>query len=329
MRGRTAKAAILAAEKYTEVGAAKREVKVQAPIVPKKRIKGQKVVMDAEYFARLDLEVEAQQEARRTRTVVVPKEEDPKIKLSKQITSLLGELDEFVDEAFEKKNTPKFNIIAWLKEKNFVDDEHIEAIKKTYSKHRAELQEAYDKVCPQMVEGYSFLNPTQKKKILDFFDTILNGCDDFLNLRRRKKSIDRKPHFAKPLSVQKQVKTLKYMKEAPEFGVISISPQDIVGAKTLWLFNTAYKQLSYYQATDYTGFKVKGCSLLNWDTKSSKRKSLRKPLETLKAVMGANGKEIQDIMDKLTTKSASVNGRINDKVIILKVGKELIKGQQV
>lgn len=270
-----------------------------------------------EYFAKIDHEVALAQEGRRKAVVVVPRPVDSK----KLLADILGGLDEIIDSVFEKKIFPKVNVSAMLKEHSFVTSEHVEIIRSNYTKQRQEIQDALDKTDEQLVEGYDFLTPVQKRKIIEFYDTIVNGCDEYENLTQRRKTLARKVRIKKPASAAKQIKTLKFLQESDVYNVVSIQPELIIGAMVLWTFNTTNKKLTQYIAADRGGFKVKGCTLLNIDEKLSVTKTLRKPEETLKAVINGGKIQLRKLMDMLTTKPSVTNGRINANIVILKAEK--------
>lgn len=300
---RTTKAAKLAAEKYTLAAVEEKPV----------------VTLNSR-FEDLDARVEAAQEARRTQynkqKPVVPKV-DPMVALRE----VLGEVDEIVDEVFLRKVTPKFNMLQWLKDQSFMNEDLVEYIKDFYGQTREEVQMALDKTDEQLVEGYAYLNPAQKRKVLEFYDTLLGNCDEYLNLTKRRKALNRKPRVKKPLSAQKQVKSFKYLTESDEYSLISIQPENIVGASQLWTFNTANKKLTHYIAADRGGIQVKGCAFMNWDQKLTVCKSLRKPTETLKIVLDGGKIERKKLMTSLTTKATPATGRSNTKTVIVKFEK--------
>jgi hypothetical protein len=112
---------------------------------------------------------------------------------------------------------------------------------------------------------------------------------------------------------------LKTFKDtATKLDLISIHPTKLHGASEAWVYDTAKRKLHHYIADDYSkAFTVKGNTLLGFDTAKSEIKTLRKPAEQLKEVMGskpAARKYFNDIKAVATTP----NGRFNEGMIILK-----------
>jgi hypothetical protein len=239
---------------------------------------------------------------------------------AEQVRKFLGDVDDVIDELFSRKKKVSFNLVKWMLDKNFTE-EHADIIEGIYKKQKEEIDEMIEGNDPDLKEAYSFLNSYQKKMVQDFYQNLLDQCGEFLGMRRRKKAFDRKPHVVKPMTAAKQVKDLKFKKEDTDFKLVSVSPEYIVGASEVWVFNTKYRYLSRYCAKDAGGFKIKGCALQNWDEKRSSTKTLRKPDETLKVVLEGKRKALDGLMDSLTTKPAPTNGRFNGNIIILKVQK--------
>lgn len=281
---RTQKAAAIAATKYTEAGAS--EVVVESkPIV-----KANPVVLRK----------------------ATPME---------MLRNVLGEVDEVIEEAFTRKVTPKFNMTQWLKDRSFMTEDLVEYIKGFYQPQRDEVQEALDGTDEQLNEGYAYLTAAHKRKVIEFFDGILNGCDEFTALTKRRKILNRKPRVKKPVSAAKQVKRLKYMQESEEYNLVSIQPEYIVGASQAWVFNVQTKKLTQYVASDRGGLQVKGSVIMNFDPKTSVTKNLRKPQETIKVVLEGGKVEKRKLMDSIKAKASVPNGRVNVKTIILKAEK--------
>jgi hypothetical protein len=122
--------------------------------------------------------------------------------------------------------------------------------------------------------------------------------------------------------VEKIVAKLKFMKAfkdaATKLDLISLHPIKLHGASEAWVYDTAKRKLHHYLADEYSKtFTVKGNTLLGFDNNQSEVKTLRKPAEQIKEIMGskpAARKYFKDIKAVAT----SPNGRFNDAMIILK-----------
>jgi hypothetical protein len=136
------------------------------------------------------------------------------------------------------------------------------------------------------------------------------------------KKTTRAPRARKPVSVEKQVSKLKYLRsfkdEALKLDLTSIHPTKLHGASEAWVYDTAKRKLHHYVADEYSKtFTVKGNTILGFDTRNSEMKTLRKPTEQLKEIMGSKPAARKYFKD-IKSVSTVPNGRFNDNLIILK-----------
>ena len=220
--------------------------------------------------------------------------------------------DEFVTDGKTKSKTmdlvSKFNVMP----------QHISLITEIWKRKQtefADLQEGKDK---QLIEGYSHLTKIQIRNIVKFIEQVLTDLNAYISVKKASKA----PRQRKAVPVEKQVAKLKYLKTfkdvANKLDLTSISPVKLHGASEAWVYDTAKRKLHHYIADEYSkSFTVKGSTLLGFDTAKSEVKTLRKPAEQLKEIMGskpAARKYFTDIKAVATTP----NGRFNEAMIILK-----------
>jgi hypothetical protein len=100
--------------------------------------------------------------------------------------------------------------------------------------------------------------------------------------------------------------------------LISISPVKLHGASEAWIYDTAKRKLHHYIADEYSkSFTVKGNTILGFDKTKSEIKTLRKPAEQIKEVMGSKP-AARKFFDSIKAVSIAPNGRFNENLIILK-----------
>ena len=87
----------------------------------------------------------------------------------------------------------------------------------------------------------------------------------------------------------------------------------------LFVFNVKTRTLSEYVSSGPNGLEIKGTTLQNFDEALSRSKKLRKPEEILPITLSKTARQIKNVWEKLTTKDASVNGRLNEDTILLRV----------
>ena len=228
---------------------------------------------------------------------------------------LEGLFDEFITEGAKTQHT--FRPIDEVAKKN-VMPQHISMLTEVWKKKLNEIEEVIKGKDAQLVQGYQHQTKTQLKSIVKFIELVINDLNSYISVKKAAKA----PRARKAVPVEKQVAKLKYLKTfkdtASKLDLISISPIKLHGASEAWVYDTAKRKLHHYIADDYSKtFTVKGSTLLGFDTAQSEVKTLRKPAEQLKEVMGskpAARKYFKDIKAVSTTP----NGRFNDAMIILK-----------
>lgn len=178
-----------------------------------------------------------------------------------------------------------------------------------------ELQGGLDK---QLNEGYNYLTKVQVRNIIKYIDGVLNDFNSYISVKKASKA----PRKRKAVPVEKLVSKLKYLKEfkdpANKLDLLSVHPVKLHGASEAWVYDTAKRKLHHYIADEYSKtFSVKGNTLLGFDSNKSEIKTLRKPGEQLKEVMGSKP-AARKFFDGIKAVAAKPNGRFNDQMIILK-----------
>ena len=228
---------------------------------------------------------------------------------------LEGLFDEFITSGAGSKHTLKpMDEVA----KKNVMPQHISLLTEVWKKKLNEFEEVLKGTDVQLVQGYQHLTKTQIKNIVKFIEQVLNDLNSYISVKKAAKA----PRQRKAVPVEKIVAKLKYLRTfkdtAAKLDLVSISPVKLHGASEAWVYDTAKRKLHHYIADDYSkAFTVKGNTLLGFDTAQSEVKTLRKPAEQIKEVMGskpAARKYFKDIKAVATTP----NGRFNEGMIILK-----------
>ena len=228
---------------------------------------------------------------------------------------LEGLFDEYITSGAGSKHT--LRPIDEVAKKN-VMPQHISLLTDVWKKKLNEIEEALKGTDSQLVQGYGHLTKTQLKNVVKFIELVISDLNSYISVKKAAKA----PRARKAVPVEKIVAKLKYLKTfkdtASKLDLMSISPIKLHGASEAWVYDTAKRKLHHYIADDYSKtFTVKGSTLLGFDTAQSEVKTLRKPSEQIKEVMGskpAARKYFKDIKAVSTTP----NGRFNDAMIILK-----------
>jgi hypothetical protein len=234
---------------------------------------------------------------------------------NKTSETVLGDLEDLLDE-WILGNSPQIDVYEAMKAA-ILPAQAAKFITSWAERHLVEIQGAINKIDPQLVEGYSHLTTKRKKEFASWFEGIIADAQRF---GTNTKTV-RKARVKKPVSLEKQLSKLKYLKESPEHKLVSINPSLIIGATELWTYNVKYKALTRFIAESGLGFEIKGTSLIKFNTSESQTRTLRKPEDTLSEVLSSSKTKAAKLFASLTTKPKEPNGRINEDTIILKVTK--------
>jgi hypothetical protein len=165
-----------------------------------------------------------------------------------------------------------------------------------------------------LIEGYSHLNKNQLKQCVRFCETVINDCNSYVQLKK----VERKPRAKKAVSPEKLTRKFKFLKEFEELGLKSEAVTKLVGASEAWLYDTAKRKLIHVVADSHIGtFTVKGSAIVGFDALATVQKTLRKPAEQIRLVMGSKPtarKEFEGIKSTET----KFTGRGNENMIILR-----------
>lgn len=227
-------------------------------------------------------------------------------------------LDDIIDSwYFNKKSTIEFDMYGYLQREQLSTHicKHIKG--HILTSYLNEFQELMAGGCEQLEEAYAYISKSRKKQILQTLKLCIDDLDRYVgNTKSARPKVTRKK---KPISVEKQINTLKYQREFSPLKIKSVNPQGIVGAQQLWIYNTKYDQLTVFNALGSSGFSIKGTTLQNYDESSSIKKKIRKPKDILPRVLDGGKIVLKKLMDEIKTKPIDVNGRLNDDTIILRI----------
>lgn len=223
--------------------------------------------------------------------------------------------DEIHSWYYERKTKIEFSLYTYL-QRNQLNSQICNHIKALVSKIHAEHAEMVEGKDEQLNEAYAYLPNASKKAIMKQLTSCMEDIERFVG--NTKVSKPRKPRKKKEVTASKLINKLKYQKEFTKLKIKSISPESIVSAQQLWVYNTKYGHLTMLNAIDHKGLSVKGTTIVDYDQTSSLKKKLRKPEDVIQKVLTGGKLVLKKLMSELTTKPIDVNGRINDDCILLK-----------
>jgi hypothetical protein len=228
---------------------------------------------------------------------------------------LEGAMDDFITAG--SKANASADAVGFLTKYNVLP-QHISIVIDAWKRKQAEYEEVLAGTDAQLVQAYSHLTKTQVKNTIKFIEAMLGNINSYLSNKKATKA----PRKRKAVPPEKQVSKLKYLKEfkdpANKIDLVSIHPSKLLTASEAWVYDTAKRKLHHYVADDLSKtFSVKGNTILGIDTVHSEMKTLRKPGEQLKEVMGSKP-AARKYFKTVKAVSTVPNGRFNAGMIILR-----------
>ena len=207
-----------------------------------------------------------------------------------------------IDEVFKKNVLPQ----------------HISMLTEVWTKKLAEMNELLKGKDAQLVQAYAHYSKQQVKNTIKFIELVLSDLSSYVSVKKTAKA----PRARKAIPVEKQVAKMKYMKAfkdpATKLDLISVNPVKLHGCSEAYLYDTQLRKLTYLVADEYSKtLTVKGTTILGFDSAKSMTKTLRKPAEQLKEIMGGKP-AARKFFDTIKSVGITPKGRSNERTIILR-----------
>lgn len=227
-----------------------------------------------------------------------------------------GELEGLWDE-YLKNGAGKEGIKAMdvLSQRNILP-QHVHMLVSAWQAKLDEYNEVSAGKDEQLNEAYERFGKIQLRNITSAIETVISDLNAYIGMKKSGK----KPRAKKPVPVEKVVRRLKYLKtfKIDKLELTSISPTKLHGCSEAWVYDTKKRKLHHYVADEYTkSIGVKGNTVLGFCTKESQIKTLRKPEEQIKQIMGSKP-AARKFFDSIKAVGTTPNGRFNANMIILR-----------
>ena len=233
-------------------------------------------------------------------------------KANECIGELEGQIDILIDSKFTANVMP-FAVMHTLA----IKDGQTKFIVDWIKTKRNEFDEVLNTDDKELKEGYSNFSKTEVKKIIAYCDQVILDCQKVSAIT----TASRKPRKRKAKSPEQLTAKMNFMPEFKELSLTSVKSTDIIGAMSLWVYNTKTRKLGVYHAEDAGGLSVKGSSILNFVESKSMQKKLRKPEQMLPEVLNGGKVFLRNVMESIRAVDSKLTGRINADTILLKVTK--------
>jgi hypothetical protein len=225
--------------------------------------------------------------------------------------------DEFIDSGYSKDFSVNKKVVGALSSRNVLPQHLAPAIKR-YQRLLDEYLEAQAGKCEQLNEGYANYSKMQLRYAIKVVEDIIAEMNGYISL----KQVSKKPRAKKVVPVERIVAKLKHCKsfkdDALKLELVGLSPVKLHQCAEAWVYDTAKRKMHHYVADDYSKcLMVKGNTIIGFDKKESGMKTLRKPVEQIKALMGSKP-AARKYFKEIKAVEAVPNGRFNTGMIILK-----------
>jgi hypothetical protein len=257
--------------------------------------------------------------------VKVVKNINPIINIQDRIREQAGAMAEEIDTAIDNFimdpngfDPKQYNLVKLLRGKG-AKAAQARYIKSFYEFGHNELLElSSGNADEQLREAYRHLPRKNVRKLIDFYQYIIDACDQIA----AEAKVNKKPRAKKVKPAEDLVKKLKFRTSDDKLGIVSVPPAQLVKAQSALIYNTKTRKIGLYVAKNSEGFGIKGTTLLNF-TDMSTQKTLRKPVEQLKELKDQNTqKRVETWFNKsIKTTETKLNGRFNEDTVILRVYK--------
>jgi hypothetical protein len=241
-------------------------------------------------------------------------------RIREQAVGMSDEIDAAIDawivdpEAFDPK---AFKMVSLLRGKG-AKAAQARYIKGFFARGLAELQElASGNSDEQLREGYKFASRKNVKKLIEFYESIAQACEQIA----AEAKVLKKPRAKKVKPAEELVKKIKFKMTDDKLGVTSVPAAGLIGAQAAIVYNAKTRKIGMYISKTSAGLNVKGTSIIDF-TEKSVQKTLRKPVEQLKDFKLQNTqRRVETWLSAIKATDTMLNGRMNQDIMILKVFK--------
>ena len=225
--------------------------------------------------------------------------------------------DEFIDAKYPKDFNLNRRAMSALEKRNVLP-QHIAAAIKRWGHLLDEFREAQAGKDEQLNEAYSNIGKLQMRYAIKLIEEIVAELNGYIALKKTVK----KPRAKKAVPVERVVAKLKHCKsfkdDALKLELTGLSPVKLHESTEAWVYDTKKRTMHHYVADDYSKcLMVKGNTVIGFDKKESGVKTLRKPVEQIKALMGSKP-AARKYFKEIKAVEAVPNGRFNADMVILK-----------
>jgi hypothetical protein len=237
-------------------------------------------------------------------------------RLREKVSECNGELDGLFDEFMLSgaKMTADFKPVTIMRGLN-VAPQMISQILDNWKHKLSEFEAVVEGKDAQLVEAYSHLSKIQMRNVIKFCEAVINDCGAYVQIKK----VERKPRKVRAVPPEKRAAKFKIQAEFAELKLKSLPAASLVDKAEAWLYDSKKRKLIHLVADSHTqAFTVKNNSVIGFSTVETVQKTLRKPAEQLKGIVGAGKPAARKAFKDIKATETVWNARGTENLIILK-----------
>jgi hypothetical protein len=238
-------------------------------------------------------------------------------RLREKVSECLGELDGLFDEFITSgaKLNADYKPVVLMRSMS-IAPQMISRIRDTWTRKLAEFETAVEGRDADIAKAYDYMTKTQLKACVKFCELVVSDCGAYIQIKK----VERKPRKVKAVPPEKKAAKFKVQSEFAELKLKSLPAAQLVDKSEAWLYDTKKRKLIHVVADDYTKvFTVKNNAVIGFSTVETLQKTVRKPAETIKAVMTVGKPAARKLFKELSTTETPWNARGTENLMILRV----------
>ena len=238
-------------------------------------------------------------------------------RLRAKAEEIVAELEGLYDDVIrnDAKMTADHRPIAVIRGMN-LPTQMISMIRDVWTARLEELQAVQQGRDADLVEGYGNFSKIQIRNLVKLSEQVLADCASFVQIKR----VEKRPRKAKAVSPEHRARKFRHISEFDELKLTGLPASKLIDASEAWLYDTKKRKLIHAVADSHIGtISIKNNMLLGLGEAESQQKTLRRPADTLKALMTASKPNARRLFKDIKTTETLYNGRGTDTLMILRV----------
>ena len=281
------------------------------------------VLQDSEItYIQETITTHAQSAAAVRQVVTVPAELDqPRVTIQDRLRAkaeeIVAELEGLYDDVIRNdgKMTADHKPIAVIRGMN-LPVQMVPMVREVWIARLEELQAAQTGRDGDLVEGYANFSKLQIRNLIKFSEQVLADCASYVQIKR----VEKRPRKAKAVSPEHRARKFRHITEFDELKLTGLPAVKLIDASEAWLYDVKKRKLIHLVADIHIGsITIKNNMLLGLGEAESQQKTLRRPADTIKALMSASKPNARKVFKDIKTTETVFNARGTENLMILRV----------